>query len=595
VNSQELELSLRTEFENYFKNALAESQEELARLKEKIDADFEKQKEHVHELLSEAVKRTQNRLEFEPGFAATVVEHLRLARDEGARITATAFAETEDLARASAANSSVKELSEAISEISSKTTQSEILKSLVNHASKFAPRGAFFIVKSDRFVGWKAFGEDDQTRDDRIQNIYLPVRSRSILSESLNLLSTLKSSEIFPEDRTIFERLNFENQSQMIAIPLIARGRGVAVLYADDMGQSGKINSDALETLLRVTGLTVEVLASSKGAPKRETKKPAPAFSSEVASQPRSYEESRPVESSYAPPAYSEPATQAPEYSSSYQQSERMEEKRSAFEETPWAHSGDVAVKEGESEAPLRSDYQSETPREEFPSQSYQMESADEYRSDSFRAEPQSDFGFRHSESAAYSEPIKSDYEIENFRTEVQPIPQPAENFAPVMPPPEPAVETFDFRSFQTEMPAPMPQAPVYVPEAPVNVPEAPVVATPPAPAVKRSRLSDRNVDLPIQVSEDERRFHNDARRFARLLVSEIKLYNEQKVREGRDSSDIYERLREAIDRSREMYDKRIQAPVASKFDYFHYEMVNTLAEGDASRLGASYPGPMVG
>src|SRR5690606_16171571 len=37
----------------------------------------------------------------------------------------------------------------------------------------------------------------------------------------------------------------------------------------------------------------------------------------------------------------------------------------------------------------------------------------------------------------------------------------------------------------------------------------------------KKSRFSDRNVDLPIEVPEAERRLHNDARRFARLLVSE--------------------------------------------------------------------------
>jgi nickel-dependent lactate racemase len=119
---------------------------------------------------------------------------------------------------------------------------------------------------------------------------------------------------------------------------------------------------------------------------------------------------------------------------------------------------------------------------------------------------------------------------------------------------------------------------------------EAPIVA----PAMPQARLSDRNVDLPIEVAEDERRSHNDARRFARLLVSEIKLYNEKKVTEGRDANDLYERLREAIDRSREMYDKRVQPPVAAKFDYFHYELVNSLAEGEANRLGNGYPGATI-
>ena len=85
-----------------------------------------------------------------------------------------------------------------------------------------------------------------------------------------------------------------------------------------------------------------------------------------------------------------------------------------------------------------------------------------------------------------------------------------------------------------------------------------------------------------------------DARRFARLLVSEIKLYNEKKVIEGREANDLYDRLREAIDRSREMYDKRVQPPVAAKFDYFHYEIVNSLAEGSVERLGSGYPGASV-
>src|SRR5262249_10829508 len=102
----------------------------------------------------------------------------------------------------------------------------------------------------------------------------------------------------------------------------------------------------------------------------------------------------------------------------------------------------------------------------------------------------------------------------------------------------------------------------------------------------KRSR-----VDLPIDVPDEERDKHKKARSFARLLVSEIKLYNPDKVIDGKEAKDLYERLREAIDRSREMYNQRVEAPVSDKFDYFHYELVNGLAEGDESRLGSSYPG----
>jgi hypothetical protein len=119
----------------------------------------------------------------------------------------------------------------------------------------------------------------------------------------------------------------------------------------------------------------------------------------------------------------------------------------------------------------------------------------------------------------------------------------------------------------------------------------APPVA---APLGGSSRRSGADAELPIEVSEDERRYHNDARRFARLLVSEIKLYNEQKVRDGREQGNLYERLQEEIDRSRQMYDKRVAPNVASRYDYFHHELVNTLAEGNPAKLGSDYPGATV-
>lgn len=127
-------------------------------------------------------------------------------------------------------------------------------------------------------------------------------------------------------------------------------------------------------------------------------------------------------------------------------------------------------------------------------------------------------------------------------------------------------------------MPSPPIPAPSYVSE----------YAT---PLGSSRRFGVSEPELPIEVGEEERRLHNDARRFARLLVSEIKLYNEPKVKEGRSNGDLYDRLREDIDRSRQMYDKRVAPPVAARHDYFHQELVNMLAEGDAAKLGMSYPG----
>ena len=76
------------------------------------------------------------------------------------------------------------------------------------------------------------------------------------------------------------------------------------------------------------------------------------------------------------------------------------------------------------------------------------------------------------------------------------------------------------------------------------------------------------------------------ARRYAKLLVSEIKLYNESAVRVGRERRDLLQRLKPEIDRARRLYDERIAATIPARDAYFQQELVQTLADGDQSLLG---------
>jgi hypothetical protein len=91
--------------------------------------------------------------------------------------------------------------------------------------------------------------------------------------------------------------------------------------------------------------------------------------------------------------------------------------------------------------------------------------------------------------------------------------------------------------------------------------------------------------------SADEEALHAESRRFARLLVTEIKLYNEDQVTEGRASNDLYQRLKNDIDRSRDMYEKRAHRIVKSQIDYFDAEIVRVLAEENRELMGDDYPG----
>jgi hypothetical protein len=124
---------------------------------------------------------------------------------------------------------------------------------------------------------------------------------------------------------------------------------------------------------------------------------------------------------------------------------------------------------------------------------------------------------------------------------------------------------------------------------------DIPAFSPPPAPPVFTPSTKAKSAQPAASVpgSETEQRAHNDARRFARLLVSEIKLYNAAKVNDGRRNYDLYDRLKDEIDRSRKVYDKRVSPTVAARFDYFYDELVQTLAEGDPAKLGKDCPGPV--
>ena len=90
-------------------------------------------------------------------------------------------------------------------------------------------------------------------------------------------------------------------------------------------------------------------------------------------------------------------------------------------------------------------------------------------------------------------------------------------------------------------------------------------------------------------LSAEDADTHRKAQRFARLLVDEIKLYNQAKVAEGRRNKDLYDRLTEDIEKSRSTFQKRYGTTAAAGGDYFQKEVVRSLAEDDTSVMGASF------
>ncbi len=101
-------------------------------------------------------------------------------------------------------------------------------------------------------------------------------------------------------------------------------------------------------------------------------------------------------------------------------------------------------------------------------------------------------------------------------------------------------------------------------------------------PAESEPHPGDRITEKDAAEAAEE---FEEASSFARLLVSEIKLYNEGSVIEGRKNGDLYSRLKEQIDLSREVYEARISEEVRTEKDYFGEELVRILANGNTKLL----------
>ncbi len=207
--------------------------------------------------------------------------------------------------------------------------------------------------------------------------------------------------------------------------------------------------------------------------------------------------------------------------------------------------------------------------------------------------------------SAFEAETAKPDVVETEEEAESPPEPEPVESFTP----PEPAMdlpsladetaeEAFSLEAVDEESPESEIDA---YPEPEVDeLVEAggddPLSLTIPDETTWDAEAAEEVEDEPAAEPWDESSpHHNEARRFARLLVSEIMLYNEEAVERGRQERDLYHRLRADIDRSRAMYQKRVHPSVQSSVDHFHTEVVRVLAGGQQERLGADYPGVELG
>jgi hypothetical protein len=455
------------------------------------------------------------------------------------------FAPHEHEVGASARQGALRDLRDALADIDRARSQADILGAMLHASARYASRVAVLLVRGGELRGWGSDGFGDAEGAIRGLVLTAPEGPWSRLAQAQGSL-TLSASDC----AVLCGRVESPLPKEGVLVPVVLRDHVAAGLYADRL-DGGELAVEALQILAHAAAQAIETL------PFRE-RASTPTLRHEGTSDSGGAPAAAPVAAG-PEPAHAEAA---PEVVHPEAHAEAAPEPARAEPEPPAA--APAPEKPSRSVAPTQG-WAPSIPHvtEAMPLPGIPHLTAPPPPEPESPPEPQ----------RAAAEPMAE--EVPRYPRSVEPETSPD------------ATVLLQRSSFQDAAPAPI---------RPVPPPEEPVVA---APSYERAAGTPEvrppsDVDGPgwafattrMPVNPDNQSQHEEARRLARLLVSEIKLYNEEQVEEGRRNRDIYERLREDIDRSRQMYDERVDPQILRSTDYFYQELVRILAAGDSKALG---------
>ncbi|HEX3531570.1 MAG TPA: hypothetical protein VH988_31310 [Thermoanaerobaculia bacterium] len=491
---------------------------------------------------------------------------------------------------AAAARSGAVDLRDALQAVDRARSQADILAALLREAQRFAGRTAVVLVRGNEMRGWggHGFGDADAAlRDLAFTPGATGGWARLAQGQSAIHLSAADAGELC-------SRIEAPLPHEGVLIPLVLRDRVAAGLYADRADQDGGLPAvEALQILCYTAAQAIELL------PFRER-----AFTATLATGDGLAYMPPAAPAAAEPPAAAAPVT-APEEPLATARIETLPQ--TAAEELPEIEveaepepPGDALVEAAAPWAPAAPEQEIEAEAlPELPAE-LPADLPPELPDTALEAEPEpAPAPPPYSPAATVYQPIPREA-LRSFEETPQapgvtrlttPMPLPPPELASSSPDETVMLQRPSLREMPPEAPPPAPAPPPLrsvPPPAPEPPAEAPSLAG--IPEVK----PPSGVEGPgwafatsrVAVSPNEEALHEEARRLARLLVSEIKLYNEEQVEEGRRKKDVYERLKEDIDRSRQMYEERVEPRILKSTDYFYQELVRILAAGDSKALG---------
>jgi len=530
--------------------------ERIVQLNREIGATVERAITELRQEIAQRLRASNDEIhrrleELTPSLPASFLSHEDFAHAE------------RELGRLSS-REAVRDLRDGLAGIDRARSQAEILSALLHESARYASRTAVLLARGGEIRGWGSEGFGDA--EPAIRGLSLSPSDgpwgRLLQGDGAVHLAASDCAELCSRVESPLPR-------EGVLVPVVLRDRVAAALYADRL-EEGELSTEALQILTYAAAQAIETLPFRERAATptlavvgeagvdEARPQPAPATAATAAEAPAA---------APAPPAPIAPAAPEPPVV------ENIEEVEVEAEPAPAAASAPWTAEDEESAVSLEPAFIDAGDAGDAGWDAAAPRYTEELAVPSFAetAPPP---------AAAMQE------EVPRYPRSVEPEPAQAPEVNPQ------ATVLLQRSALQQATAEPAP-APPPQPLRPVAVPEEPAGVSPLAAGTPEVRPPS-GVDGPgwafsttrVPIAPNNEALHEEARRLARLLVSEIKLYNEEQVDEGRRNRDIYERLKEDIDRSRQMYDERVDAQILRSTDYFYQELVRILAAGDSKALG---------
>jgi len=516
--------------------------------------------EAVERALAEARRELAERMR---DANAAALKSLEEARPElpGRFLEASDLAPLEADERSAARAAALDDLAGAVARIDRASSQAGILEALLEAAGGFASRAALFLTGPEAARGWAGRGFGEPSRVPGLE-----------ISYDGPPWATLRQGqgcvELSAMDCAAFSsRLDSPAARGGALVPLILRDRVAAALYADRLEDESPWTLAGLQLLVHMAGLAIETLpfrerpATPTLGRAAEAAGPGLGLWEEEAEAETALEAVSPEVAEAVASVAPEPAGPEPELTAAaagFSFAADTDEVAPSYPPVPPVPPAAPAEDAARWE-----------PMERWVPPARPEEVAVEAPQPAFETlEPYE----LHEPPAPEEREIAAAPVAEAAEQPTLRLPHPAFPVTPAVPP---------------EPPPPPPIQPIQPTQMPGSIFPAAGKSSEvaPPPDLEGPGWAFSSGRLPAPGSDEG--LHEEARRLARLLVSEIKLYNEEQVEDGRRSRDLYERLRDDIDRSRQMYEERVDERIRNTTDYFYQALVSILAGGDAKAMGA--------